>query len=101
LLDGDDGHFVEFDVNVPIGVRRDSPYQEASVSVAPHSTLIAFTDGLVERRGEPLDAGLARLRAAAAQRSAALDELLERVARSLAPHDHHDDTAIVGIRWGS
>jgi serine phosphatase RsbU (regulator of sigma subunit) len=101
LLDGDDGHFVEFEVNVPIGVRRDSPYQEACMSVAPHSTLIAFTDGLVERRGEPLDAGLARLREEAAQRSTALDELLERVARSLASHDHHDDTAIVGIRWQS
>jgi serine phosphatase RsbU (regulator of sigma subunit) len=101
LLEGEDGHFVELEVNVPIGVRRDSPYQEASVSVAPHSTLIAFTDGLVERRGEPLDAGLARLRQAAADGRAALDELLERVARSLASHDHHDDTAIVGIRWRS
>ena len=99
LLDGDDGHFVKFEVNVPIGVQRDSPYHEASVSVAPYSTLIAFTDGLVERRGEPLDAGLARLREAAAEPRAALDELLGRVARSLASHDHHDDTAIVGIRW--
>jgi serine phosphatase RsbU (regulator of sigma subunit) len=101
LLDGEDGRFVKFEVNVPIGVQRDSPYRESSVPVAPHSTLIAFTDGLVERRGEPLDAGLARLREAATERRAALDELLGRIARSLASHDHHDDTAIVGIRWRS
>ena len=35
-----------------------SHYRETTFTVRPHSTLVAFTDGLVERRGEMLDAGL-------------------------------------------
>jgi serine phosphatase RsbU (regulator of sigma subunit) len=99
LIDGDDGRFVELEVGVPIGVARDSPYHEATVSVPPNATLIAFTDGLVERRGEAIDVGLARLRDTATAQALALDELLTKLASELASGDHHDDTAIVGIQW--
>jgi serine phosphatase RsbU (regulator of sigma subunit) len=99
LVDHEQTRFVEFDVNVPIGVRRASPYGEATISVNPDTTLIAFTDGLVERRGETLDTGLARLRDAAGARGLALSELLSELTRELSSDDHHDDTAIVGVRW--
>ncbi len=99
LINDGEAHFVELHGNPPIGVRHDSPYQEDSISVQPHTTLVAFTDGLVERRGEVLDVGLARLRDAATTRSLALGELLTKLIRDLASDDHHDDTAIVGIRW--
>ncbi|MGH2905123.1 MAG: PP2C family protein-serine/threonine phosphatase [Solirubrobacteraceae bacterium] len=98
LLDGDDGRFVEFDVNVPIGVARASEYREATVLVPRNATLVAFTDGLVERRGEILDVGLARLKEAATGQKLPLDEMLRRLAHELAS-DHQDDTAIVGIQW--
>jgi serine phosphatase RsbU (regulator of sigma subunit) len=101
LIDHEQTRFVEFDVNVPIGVRRVSPYGEATISVNPDTTLIAFTDGLVERRGEIIDTGLARLRDAAGARGLALSELLQALARELSSDDHHDDTAIVGVRWQS
>jgi serine phosphatase RsbU (regulator of sigma subunit) len=99
LLDDEQARFVEFDANVPIGVRRVSPYGETAISVNPRTTLIAFTDGLVERRGEILDTGLARLRDAASAQGLALSELLRALARELSSDDHHDDTAIVGVRW--
>jgi serine phosphatase RsbU (regulator of sigma subunit) len=101
LIDGDDGRYLELDTNVPIGVRRDSPYRETTASVPPNSTLVAFTDGLVERRGEVLDTGLARLRDAATGQRLALDDLLTMVTRDLATEDHHDDTAIVVIQWAT
>jgi serine phosphatase RsbU (regulator of sigma subunit) len=101
VLDGAGGQFVDFDVNVPIGVARKSPYLETAVSVRPNTTLIAFTDGLVERRGEVLDVGLARLREAATNTALALEDLLSELAQGLASEGHHDDTAIVGIRWQS
>jgi serine phosphatase RsbU (regulator of sigma subunit) len=103
LIDGagSDGRFVELTANVPIGVARNSPYEEVSVSVPPNTTLIAFTDGLVERRGEIIDTGLARLRTVATSQRLALDDLLTMLAHGLASEDHHDDTAIVGIRWQS
>ncbi|HXW59692.1 MAG TPA: PP2C family protein-serine/threonine phosphatase [Solirubrobacteraceae bacterium] len=99
LIDGDQARFVQLEGNPPIGVRHDSSYREQTVSVEPRATLVAFTDGLVERRGEVLDAGLARLRDAATAQSLALGDLLAKLIRDLASDDHHDDTAIVGIRW--
>lgn len=99
LIDGDHGHFVEMDVSVPIGVERDAPYQEATVVVPPNATLVAFTDGLVERRDEVVDTGLARLRDAATAQRLPLDDLIERLPDDLAFANHHDDTAIVGIQW--
>ncbi|MDN4163129.1 SpoIIE family protein phosphatase [Nocardioides abyssi] len=37
---------------------------ETSMVLEPGTTLLAYTDGLVERRGEPLDVGIDRLRVA-------------------------------------
>jgi serine phosphatase RsbU (regulator of sigma subunit) len=99
LLDGEHGEFVTFHVDAPVGVARNSQYHEATVSVPPNATLVAFTDGLVERRGEVLDVGLARLREMATKQRLPLDELLLKLTRELASDDHQDDTAIVGVRW--
>jgi serine phosphatase RsbU (regulator of sigma subunit) len=101
LVDHGGGKFLELEANVPVGVVRNSPYLQTTVSVGPDTTLITFTDGLVERRGEMLDVGLARLRAAATKGSLDLEDLLSELAQGLASEDHHDDTAIVGIRWQS
>jgi len=101
LLDGDSSRFVEINVGVPVGVAPDSTYDEVTIPVPAKATLVAFTDGLVERRGEILDAGLARLRAAAGRRPLALGELVSLLARELASEGHHDDTAIFGVRWQS
>ena len=101
LLDGAGGRFLEVNANVPIGVARTSPYVETSVSVQSNATLIAFTDGLVERRGEVLDVGLERLQGEATSRQLPLDDLLGALAQGLASEGYQDDTAIVGIRWQS
>jgi serine phosphatase RsbU (regulator of sigma subunit) len=99
LISGEEGHFVEFEVGVAIGVAARSQYQETTIDVAPDTTFVAFTDGLVERRGEVLDTGLARLRDAATSQKLTLDELVAKLARELTSEDHRDDTAIVGVRW--
>jgi len=99
LIEGATGRFVEIEVGVPIGVSREAPYAEVTVSVSPGATLLAFTDGLVERRGEVLDVGLSRLCAAATAKPLALDDLVEMLASDLASDGHHDDTAILGVRW--
>jgi serine phosphatase RsbU (regulator of sigma subunit) len=101
LIEGDASRFAEIRVGDPIGVAREEPYEEVTVSVSPGATLLAFTDGLVERRGEVLDVGLARLQDAARADSRALDDFVEVLARDLASDGHHDDTAILAIRWSS
>src|SRR5205807_4302058 len=40
---------------------EDKPYETFRQQLAPGSTVVLYTDGLVERRGESLDAGLDRL----------------------------------------
>ena len=99
LIDGEDGRFLDLDVSAPIGVVGDFEYRETTVTVPVNATLVAFTDGLVERRDEIVDTGLARLRDAATTQRRTLDELVANLPAALAFGDHHDDTAIVGIRW--
>jgi serine phosphatase RsbU (regulator of sigma subunit) len=99
LIDGDEGEYVKLNVNVPIGVMREAEYEETVVPAPPNATLVAFTDGLVERRTEILDTGLARLRETATRQRLAPDDLVEALTRDLASRDHNDDTAIVVIQW--
>lgn len=62
--------------------------------------LLAFTDGLVERRDGGVDPGLARLVASATRHADGdLDALVDRVlADCLAGTEHRDDVAIVALR---
>jgi serine phosphatase RsbU (regulator of sigma subunit) len=87
-------------VGVPIGVGGDVDYEQLTVAVPDGATLIAFTDGLVERRDEVLDDGLARLReTAAAHAHAPLEELLTALVTELTLDGHYeDDTAILAVR---
>jgi serine phosphatase RsbU (regulator of sigma subunit) len=86
-------------VGVPIGVSGATAYGSAAVAAPPASTLLAFTDGLVERRGENIDAGLTRLQRAATARRGNLDELLDGLVEELRRDAGADDTAIAGLRW--
>jgi serine phosphatase RsbU (regulator of sigma subunit) len=100
LLLGDDGAgYVELTASAPIGVAGGPAFAEVSVPVPPHATLVAFTDGLVERRAEVIDVGLGRLRDAAVKPGMGLEELIATLPGQLASDGHHDDTAIVGIQW--
>jgi hypothetical protein len=99
LLHGEAVDFVDTSVGVPIGVTRSAVYESVSVSVPPYATLVAFTDGLFERRGETIDDGLERLRRAARGGERSLEELLTEIVRIQESDDVHDDVAILGVRW--
>ena len=83
----------------PIGVATDDGAHPLVVSVEARSTLVAFTDGLVERRGEDLDEGLRRLERAAAQPSNTLDEQLGSIVTDMTLDAPQDDVALIGFRW--
>jgi len=100
LLDGASAHFLDLDVDPAIGLRRVRPrYRESIAALPPEGTLIAFTDGLVERRGEVIDAGLTRLSVLASSTRKSLDELVVMLAHELTFGERRDDTAIVGVHW--
>jgi serine phosphatase RsbU (regulator of sigma subunit) len=79
-------------------------YEQVTVDLLPDQVLLLYTDGLVERRGEDLGEGLARLAEVAARElGAAEDEELEaacaRIARLCAPESATaDDVAILAFR---
>ncbi len=80
--------------------RLDRPRRSGRAEFPAGSTLVLFTDGLVERRREPIDAGLDRLAAAAASTVALpirpmCDQL---IAELLNDQLQHDDVAIVAAR---
>ena len=99
VIAGSDATFVSMTVGVPIGVRARRPYVPVRVSVPPEAILLAYTDGLVERRGEHLDIGLERLRDAAAKSHQSVAGLLTDLAENLPPDGPSDDIAILGVKW--
>ena len=98
LISDGKGTFITGTVGVPIGVNTGATYTSTAVSTPRAATLLAFTDGLVERRGESIDTGLERLQHAATANHSDLDGLLSRVVDELR-HGGDDDTAIAGLRW--
>ena len=65
----------------------------------PGSTLLAFTDGLIERRGEDIDRGFQRLADAAADTATTLDGVMTRLLTTVAEDTAGDDIAILAFRW--
>ncbi|MFJ5228442.1 SpoIIE family protein phosphatase [Kitasatospora sp. NPDC088391] len=71
----------------------------ATVRLPPGSTLLLYTDGLVESRAEGVEPGLARLRRhAAALAHHRLDDLCRRLLEEVRPPDNDDDVALLALR---
>ena len=68
-----------------------------STTLEQGDILLLFTDGLVERRGEVIDEGLARL-AAAMGPDVDLEALCDRLLREVCPASLTDDIALVAVR---
>ncbi len=83
----------------PIGIQDSSPYEPSTMTVPAHGVLVAYTDGLVERRGETLDAGIERLQDAVSQDSPSLGELLDSIITKLTGDSPTDDIALIGLKW--
>ncbi|HVB06810.1 MAG TPA: SpoIIE family protein phosphatase [Acidimicrobiales bacterium] len=99
LLHGDENEFARMPTGVPLGLRA-PVYESVTLPIAPHSTLLAYTDGLVERRREDLDVGMERLRKAASVVTQYVDDLVAHIVDEIfGEHGSDDDTAILAIRW--
>ena len=86
-------------VGLPIGVDHHATYTDVTVAVPPHATILMFTDGLFERRGETIDDGFARIVTAASVDADDVDDLVERVVRAQHHRSNRDDIAILGVTW--
>jgi anti-sigma regulatory factor (Ser/Thr protein kinase) len=100
VLTGDGrADFLTGDPGLPLGVTTDYRYPELRATLEPGSTVLLYTDGLVEKRGEPLDVGLERLRDVAAGAPVdPLDALCEQVVDALVKGAPGDDVALLAVR---
>lgn len=83
----------------PLGADLRGHYETVYVPWRTGETLLMYTDGLVERRTEDIDASLARLAALRLPHSTGpLDALLARIVHRLAPAAAEDDVALMAAR---
>jgi PAS domain S-box-containing protein len=74
VLQAGSSAFLDLDVRPPLGVSSDRQTSTAAVGLAVGTTVLLYTDGLVERRGEHIDDGLERL--ARSARAAVSDDVV-------------------------
>jgi serine phosphatase RsbU (regulator of sigma subunit) len=90
----------EGDNDLMLGVLPDSERSDNRVQVEAGSTVLLYTDGLVERRGEHLDDGLARLCFSAADHHALpVADFLDAVLDDLLGARLVDDVAVLAVRF--
>ncbi|MEU6404286.1 SpoIIE family protein phosphatase [Streptomyces sp. NPDC046985] len=78
--------------SLPLAVRPGRERPEAACVMPARSTLLLYTDGLVERRRRPLDAGIDEAGAAVQDgRDTAIDDLAAHVMDRMAPAGGYDD----------
>jgi serine phosphatase RsbU (regulator of sigma subunit) len=101
LLVTSDGVVTFLDEGAPdlvVGVQPDTERTDDTVVLPRGSTLLLYTDGLVERRGETITVGLDRL-ADAAHRHQALDvdDFLDAILGDLLGQELADDVAVLAV----
>ena len=97
-LEMGDARFIEGERGPPLGVGRDGEYHEVTETVQSGSTLILFTDGLVEQPGVAIDVSLARLASNALAGPDEPDALCEHLVRTqVGEGQPRDDVAFVAL----
>ncbi|QTT72061.1 SpoIIE family protein phosphatase [Streptomyces mobaraensis NBRC 13819 = DSM 40847] len=90
--------FLHAEPGLPLGVDTRLPRPDHVHPLRPGSTVIFYTDGLVEHPRHPIDAGLDALAALVAAHARLPVEHLCRVLADERPGDGHDDLAILAVR---
>lgn len=90
---------LDLPVGPPVGAAAGSRYRSTSAAVGPGVSVVLFTDGLFERRGESIDVGLERVRATCAATPGEAGELVAALRSALASDAAPDDSAILAVHW--
>ncbi|MFF4969634.1 PP2C family protein-serine/threonine phosphatase [Streptomyces sp. NPDC001037] len=91
------GELVAVPVGPPLGTGL-AGYDMCIRRLAPEETLLMFTDGLVERRGEDIDDSLTRLTALRPSPGGTVQALLDEVLEHLDAEHAEDDVAALAVR---
>ena len=101
LLSGGSASWVETLVQPPLGVVADGTrYASEVVDLPAAGTLVFMTDGLFERRGEPVDVGRNRvLDFVSTLGDLPVEDLVQRIVGHFGAATSADDTAVLALRW--
>ena len=89
------------DPDLLLGLEPDTRRSERTMELTPGSTVLLYTDGLVERREQSLDTGVAQLRQTLDElvlEGLGLEEMCDGVLQRLVPSRSEDDVALVAVR---
>ena len=82
---------------VPLGATAAATYEAQEFALPTGSTVLIYTDGLVERRGESIEVGLERLREIA-RGTHDPEALCVTICERLVPEEPEDDVAFIATR---
>ncbi len=98
LVTADRTDFVSIPIGPPLGIGPSS-YKALTFTLASGSTLIAYTDGLIERRTERIDDGLQRLVDVVEPIvREPVEDLVTKTLASMRDDDAADDIAVLALR---
>ncbi|MGH8979344.1 MAG: ATP-binding SpoIIE family protein phosphatase, partial [Acidimicrobiia bacterium] len=83
---------------VPVGVRPFTVYGEETFRIDSGDTLVLFTDGLIERRGEPIDERLELFASRARDALGSGEDWCDRVVEAMIGERRDDDVALLAVR---
>ncbi|NLU71489.1 SpoIIE family protein phosphatase [Streptomyces sp. HNM0575] len=89
--------FVDVPSGLPLGIGG-LPYESAELRLPEGSTLVLFTDGLVERRDQDIDTGLRMLRETLTHVDRPPEQTCDAVLDALLPELQSDDIALLVAR---
>jgi anti-sigma regulatory factor (Ser/Thr protein kinase) len=88
---------LDLPAGLPLGIGGE-PFETREMRIPAGSTLILYTDGLVESRERDVDAGIAELRATLDGGRAPLEEMCDTTIEALRPNHDRDDIALMMAR---
>jgi serine phosphatase RsbU (regulator of sigma subunit)/anti-sigma regulatory factor (Ser/Thr protein kinase) len=90
--------FLEHSTSPPVGAIDDATYTERLYHLQPGTTVLLYTDGLIERRGEPIQVGLERLQTTVTDGPDEVEAMCENVLATLfADRAPTDDVAVLAL----
>ena len=92
-----EAHFLWPNGGVPLGATAAATYEAERFPLPTGATVLIYTDGLVERRGESIEVGLERLREIA-KGARDPESLCVTICERLVPEEPEDDVAFIAIR---